>query len=81
MNNHSRYHRNNDIVFTDPNDIKEYKRICDEHNPEAEKRKQEFQEWCKEHMTIRHGDDGVDYIDADFIDFDEIIKISKNDEI
>ena len=37
MNNHSRYHRNDNIVFTDPNDVKEYIRICTERNPESEK--------------------------------------------
>lgn len=76
MNNHSRYHRNDNIVFTDPNDVKEYIRICTERNPEAEKRRQEFQDYCKEHMTIRHGDDGADYIDADFIDWSDIEKIT-----
>lgn len=76
MNNHSHYYRNDNIVFTDPSDVKEYIRICTERNPEAEKRRQEFQDYCKEHMTIRHGDDGADYIDADFIDWSDIEKIT-----
>jgi hypothetical protein len=43
-----------DIVFTDANDIKEYKRICTERDYVCEKRQKAVEQYVKDHMHIHY---------------------------
>lgn len=66
---------NNNVVFTNPNDIEEYKSICNGTHPdtlESQKRKELAEKWTEEHCKFTHTYDRI-IIECDEINEDDII--------
>ncbi len=65
---------NSNIIFTYPNDIEEYIRICTERDLTAEEIRKRQTQWFNEHTIItRDSNTGEITIDCDEINLEELI--------